>query len=228
MRIKYNDNELLYLISEYDEYAFELLCEKYKPLIINRLKKFRIQAVNFDDYYQECLMVLYSCCENYREDKCYTFNIYLDVSIQNKIRNLLRKDHNYFYNVSLLELEVIDGITFKEKSEFFENDNEILYENIKNSFEKKVMKLYLSGNNIKDIARLLSTSVQRVYYIISKYRPKERYKAKNIWNGVFSNLENQVYELYSRSCRPREIAKFLNCDIGTIYNAIKRIKSKSK
>ena len=94
--------------------------------------------------------------------------------------------------------------------------------------EKKVMKLYLSGNNIKDIARLLSTSVQRVYYIISKYRPKERYKAKNIWNGVFSNLENQVYELYSRSCRPREIAKFLNCDIGTIYNAIKRIKSKSK
>ena len=26
--------------------------EKYKPLIINRLKKFRIQAVNFDDYYQ--------------------------------------------------------------------------------------------------------------------------------------------------------------------------------
>ena len=101
MRIKYNDNELLYLISEYDEYAFELLCEKYKPLIINRLKKFRIQAVNFDDYYQECLMVLYSCCENYREDKCYTFNIYLDVSIQNKIRNLLRKDHNYFYNDSV-------------------------------------------------------------------------------------------------------------------------------
>ena len=116
MKIKYNDNELLYLISENDENAFEILCDKYRPLIISRLRSFKIQEKNFTDFYQECLMVLYQCSENYREDKNFTFNVYLDMSIQNKIRNLLRKDKNYFYNVSLLDVDTIDKITFKEPS----------------------------------------------------------------------------------------------------------------
>ena len=229
MRIEYNDNELLYLISEYDEAAFEILCEKYRPLIINRLKKFRIQPKNFEDYYQECLMVLYSCCNNYREDKNNTFNLYLDISIQNKIRNLLRKEHNYFYGVTLVELDKIDGVIFKDKDDLdYSKNHDGFLNRIRNLLEKEVMSLFLNGHNIKDIARALKIPSQRVYYIIGKYRPKERYKTINILGGIFSDLENQVYDLYSKECKPREIAKFLNCDVSSIYNAIKRIKSKSK
>ena len=47
MRIEYNDNELLYLISEYDEAAFEILCEKYRPLIINRLKNIKNLTITY-------------------------------------------------------------------------------------------------------------------------------------------------------------------------------------
>ena len=35
----YNDNELLYYVSEHNEDAEEILYEKYKPMIVNFSKK---------------------------------------------------------------------------------------------------------------------------------------------------------------------------------------------
>lgn len=228
MKIKYNDNELLYLISENDENAFEILCDKYRPLIISRLRSFKIQEKNFTDFYQECLMVLYQCSENYREDKNFTFNVYLDMSIQNKIRNLLRKDKNYFYNVSLLDVDTIDKITFKEPSYIELGENIEVIKKINNSLDKSVMELYLKGHNIKEISDELKCSSSKLYYILSKYRKKKRIENVDFQKGIFSSLEQRVYELYVKNYRPREIASFLDCDVESVYNAIKRIKLKNK
>ena len=223
---KYNDNELLYLISENDEHAFELLCEKYHPLIVNRLRRFKIHGKNFEDYYQECLMILNKCAKNYREDKCFTFNIYLDISIQNMIKNMLRKEKKYFYDVYLLDVEKIDLIKFKEKDLSFNENDEI--KNIHNKFEKEVMELYLKGKSIKSIAKDFDVKSNKIYYIINKYKPKKKEKTINMWGGVFSDLEKQVYDLYVLNYRPAEISRFLNCEVSIVYNAIKRIKLKSK
>ena len=227
MKSKYNDNELLYLISENDEGAFEILCEKYKPLIINRLRKFKIKNNYFDDFYQECLMTLSNCALKYREDKNYTFNIYLDVSIQNCIRNTLRKEKKYFYDVSLYEVEEIDKIYLKEKSfnqDVYDLNNKIY--NIKNSFEKEVMILYSQGETVKEISKNLKCTLQKVYYIIGKYKVKEIRKVDNLWEGLFSNLERQVFDMYKNGYRPYEIASSLSISPEMVYNAIKRIKQK--
>ena len=93
---EYNDNELLYLLSENEDFAFELLMEKYEPLIINRLRRFHIKKEYWDDYYQECIILLYKCATNYREDITKTFNKYFDRLLQYNIQNLLRKDKNGF------------------------------------------------------------------------------------------------------------------------------------
>ena len=231
---KYNDNELLYLMSENDESAFEILCEKYRPLIVNRLRRFKINEKNYDDFYQECLMVLHYCAENYREDKSYTFNIYLDVSIQNKIRNLLRKDKGYYYGVSLFDFDKIDMITLrKSQAKYHEEEtiDEIFNrENIKkinNKFEKEVMQYYFDGKNVKWIASNLKVALHRIYYVLSKYKVKRKVTI-NLWDGIFSDLEKQVYQFYSRNFRPSEIAHRLDCNVSIVYNAIKRIKLKSK
>ena len=225
MNNEYNDNELLYLISENDESAFEILCEKYRPLIVNRLRRFKIKDKNYDDYYQECLMVLDYCAKNYREDKSYTFNIYLDVSIQNKIRNTLRKDRNYFYDVSLFDIDKIDLIVLKETA--INSKKQININSIKDAFEKDIMKAYLEDNDVKRLASRFDVMPHKIYYILSKYRVKEKIKV-NLWNGIFSDLEKQVYEFYSQNFRPSEIAEKLDCNVTVVYNAIKRIKLKSK
>lgn len=229
MKIKYNDNELLYLISEYDESAFELLCEKYRPLIISRLTNFKIQEKNFSDFYQECLMVLYKCSWDYREDKNYTFNAYLDMSIQNKIRNLLRKERNYFYNVSLLDVETIDAISFKETTNDYKvKDVNQLNLRFSSLMDKKVVELYNEGYTIKDICQELECSNQKVYYILRKYRPKTTGQSNEENKGIYSSFEKRVYDLYVNDYRPREIARILDCEIESVYNAIKRIKLKNK
>ena len=53
MIIKYNDNELLYLISEKDEVALEIMMNKYEPLIKSMLVRYKIKSKNFEDFYQK-------------------------------------------------------------------------------------------------------------------------------------------------------------------------------
>ena len=80
MIIKYNDNELLYLISEKDDVALEIMMTKYDPLIKSMLARYKIKSKNFEDFHQECLMVLYNCLNKYREDRKMSFNSYLEMS----------------------------------------------------------------------------------------------------------------------------------------------------
>jgi RNA polymerase sporulation-specific sigma factor len=59
MIYQYNDSELLYLMYEDCEIALGILFNKYSNLIKKRLSDFRIHAKNYDDFYQEGLMMLY-------------------------------------------------------------------------------------------------------------------------------------------------------------------------
>ena len=53
-----NDYELLYLISEMNDYAFEILCMKYAPMIKRRFKDLGISQRYYDDFFQEGLIML--------------------------------------------------------------------------------------------------------------------------------------------------------------------------
>ena len=53
---QYNDYELLYLISEHDENALDIMYHKYMPLIKARIAAFRIKRYNQEDFFQEGLL----------------------------------------------------------------------------------------------------------------------------------------------------------------------------
>ena len=78
MKYKINDNELIYLIKENDEYSMKLLFNKYKPIVYKvcstyfiKLKKYGIE---FNDLIQEGYCALYkaSCTFNF----CYLLFYY--------------------------------------------------------------------------------------------------------------------------------------------------------
>ena len=97
--MKYNDNELLYLLSETDEVAFEFIIKKYEPLIKSRLIAFKINTKNYEDFFQECLIVLNKCIYNYREDRIIPFNSYFDKMIQYRIRYILEEEKEKIINL---------------------------------------------------------------------------------------------------------------------------------
>lgn len=230
---KYNDNELLYLISENNEIAFEKLCEKYRPLIINRLKRFRIKK-NFEDFYQECLIVLYKCALLYREDKSTTFNKYLDKYIQFRIQVLLRKECQYFYNVELKEYEEIDK--HHVVSDLREDLDGIVQINcIRNelsTYEKRVLEYMKDGYNINEISVFENKDLRSVYNAIGRVKGKitkkaEIKKERAIVCRGLSPLEETVYEKYIEGFKAREISEIMNCKKEVVYDALKRIRLKA-
>lgn len=174
MNIKYNDYELLYLINEKDDEAFEIMFEKYKPLIISKIKSFKIKPKNFDDFFQEGLIMLNVAINTYNTYKCKTFTRYFELILQRRIRDLLAKEKNYFYNVTVVDyIPIIKEPVYEEKKEFS-------YKGILTELEKKTFELiYENGKTIEEIANLFSCDQRKVYNAISRAKTKIKKMEKN-------------------------------------------------
>lgn len=237
--LRYNDNELLYLISQHNEAALELLLKKYTPLIKKRLSDYKIKSRNYDDFYQECLITFFNTIQRFREEKNGIFNLYLDYAIKNKIKTLLKKEQNYFYNVSLSEdLEYVCDNYQNDKGHNIEEPKT----GILSDFEKRIYdKYYKEGYNINDISLELKCDVKKVYNALSRIRiklskscginnetvKKEKYITSSCIDGM-SHLERMVYDLYMRGANIKEIAEELNCSLLKATNALSRAKRKRK
>ena len=220
---EYNDNELLYLLSENEEFAFEMLMEKYEPMIISRLQRYHVRQEYWDDYYQECIILLYKCAIGYREDITKTFNKYFDRMLQFQIRNLLRKDKCSFYRVVLMSADDIDSITYsmvEEKKTLKPMNLEKL------GLSESFIKMLYDGSTIKDIAKSNNMNYYQAYSIVKKVRENKVFK-DNIKNPL-SPFENNVYELFKVGYKPAEIAGLLSVATKRVYYALKRIRNKEK
>lgn len=245
MIIKYNDNELLYLISEKDDIALELLINKYEPLIKSRLIAYKIKRNNFDDFYQECLMTTYNCIEKYNPEKGATFNKYLDMSINFCIRNLLKKEKSYFYDVVIMDTEDLDYVVPLQEESY----NDISLTGL-SEYEQMVVKCLGEGMSIQDISVELNKDCRSIYNSISRIKSKvkktqnksgekiikENIDTNNIDNNIsmekpknedgLSDLERRVYNKYKLGFKASEIAYFFGMDVPNVYNALKRAKKK--
>lgn len=171
--IKYqiNDNELLYLIYEKNDYAFELLCEKYTPMIKRRIKDFRINPRYYDDYYQEALIMLDKAVKTYKDSMDKSFNKYFDLILQRRIIYLLKKENNYYLKVSLCEdVEALKLEETKEEKVEIELDYSLLSDFEKEVFDKK----YYQNIKIENIAKEYNTDARSIYNALSRAKCKLR------------------------------------------------------
>lgn len=231
--IQYNDNELLYLISENNEIALDILIDKYQPLIKNRLIKFKIKQNNFEDFYQECLMTFYKCIQRYREEKKIAFATYLDISIRYSIQNQLQKEKDYFYGVTLVSVEDIDYIS-KENMNFSNDNFEYDFKKL-SAYESKVMGYLNEGHSIDYISKELNKKNRSIYNTISRIKAKVKQENSNMFvkkkdklSNELSYLERKVYDKYLQGFKAHEISYLLRIDITSVYNALKRAKNKLK
>ena len=233
--IKYNDNELLYLINQKDDDALEILINKYKPLINNRIKSFKIRTRDYDDYYQECLITFINVIKKFREDKNGIFNLYLDCAIRNTIKSLMRKEKYYFYNVVLCD--ELEYVVDKESDRIYKVKEPMI--GALSVFEKDVYKgAFIDGLNVDDISEVLRCSKKSVYNAITRIKKKlidKKVETKNnsiefeeIFFGKLSSFEQVVIEKYINGNKPKEIALSMGFTYTQVLNAIGRAKRKMK
>ena len=191
-----DDNEILYMIKEdYDNY--EIILEKYKPLLAKICKKYQVRAnklgYEIDDLIQIANMGLLGAINSYDDNQNVLFYTYLCCCVENKIKNELRNEETnkkISLNQAISYDELIPGtnITYIEsipdtKSmmpfDYLQEElKELEYINFRNSLPFEVAlvcELKVDGFKNDEIAILLdidknkvSRHIQTIYRCFSK------------------------------------------------------------
>ena len=188
-----NDNELLYLCSENNEEAINLLIDKYKNCILTILKdymkEYNILGLEIADLYQEGLIGLIHAINTFDKNRDVTFYTYANVCIKSNLFSAIRQSFRMknrilnnslsldklmentdlsYYEVFKDELNDPNKVLLnkEEKNEIINNIKSKLSEN-----EKTIFELKLKGLNNSEIAELLDKDkkyIENALFRISK------------------------------------------------------------
>lgn len=194
-----NAYELLYLISENDEEAYNSLYKKYGEMIKIEAQKiyrsYRYLGISWDDLYQAGLYGLNSAIKNFDEHKGVLFYTYVKTFVKHEfqtfIRNHSREKHNILSNSISLDKEIdddgncIDSLIENKVNnidEFYANEHvkQILDFKYDLSFlHSLIYELKINNFTNKEISILLNLDYKKVDNAISSIKNKLR-KKQNI------------------------------------------------
>lgn len=196
-----NDNELLYLVSESNEDAKNIIFDKYKPIIEMKASKLKslaeLKGYDLNDLIQEGMIGLANAIDRFKDEKdvqFYTFaNLCIDRQLTTFLRNIGRDKHKSLNesisydntnSVGRPLNEVLLDDKNKDPEELYlrlESEKDLLskIENVLSKKEKEVFELRVQGFSYKEIARLLNVSEKTVDNTLTRIKSKIQCEIKN-------------------------------------------------
>ena len=192
-----NDYELLYLIEEESNVAYDILYQKYLPLIKNITIKFynylKRYGVEFDDLFQEAYLAFLKTIKLFNEKENTLFYTFLRININSKLLNYSRvitSQKNLFYlnMISLNQpLPYNNDTTVGDYVKDNVQEDPLIsleyYETLKRietfkieltPLHSQIFELLCNGFNNREIANLLDLNVKDVSNVL--YRIRKRLK----------------------------------------------------
>lgn len=170
----YNDYELLYLTSEKNEEALNILFDKYDMMITKKANNFR-NILNFDDLCQEGKMVLIKAIQKFNEKYNKTFTRYFEMLITHRFIDLVRIKQREKKIIEFNDEKVDNyqvGFDNKIDQLILKEAVNINYQKLSN-FEKKVFKYkYLENLKVLEISNKLSTKPENISNAIQRIKRK--------------------------------------------------------
>ncbi|MCK5761960.1 MAG: sigma-70 family RNA polymerase sigma factor [Candidatus Izimaplasma sp.] len=163
---KHNDYEIISLRREGDNDALELMFDKYSRLISKKIYKFNLYQ-DYDDMFQEGMMILYKSIRSFNEIYSKSFTRYFELNLDRKFITILSKKIR--------------------RREIFKNNELFIYETNSNINQNSVYYDLLK----KEIAKILTYSEHLVYtlrelnnYSITYIKEKHGMSDKEIYNAL--------------------------------------------
>lgn len=185
-----NDNELLFLINENDEIAFETLIKRYETIINNVINKYKNKAINIGlevkDLRQEGLVGLTTAVKTFSETKEASFRTYANILIERTIQDLI-KSHDRIKYRSLNSAISLDTFSIEEQQSLYDviDRNEIAPElkmidlenrkeivKLLTPFELKVYELKLDGKTNKEMSSILEKNQRSIENTVQRIKTK--------------------------------------------------------
>lgn len=191
---KVSDSELLMLFHEKVEEAENMLNQKYEIIIKLILKKYipiiKILNISFEDLYNECFALYHNALENYRNKTSASFNTYVSLIIERKVKKTIIKEYKDRKKYSIIYIkDMMDN--FNSDNKYAKDPLEILCENENleemnnkiaqrlNEKEINIYKLMVNGLSCKDISLALKKDYYSIYRKIRSIRKKVKRELKN-------------------------------------------------
>jgi len=168
----YNDFEIINLVKEGDEEAFKFIVDKYQYLIAKKIKSFNLTS-EFEDCYQEGLMILHRSVMRFDESFNKTFTRYFEANFHNFLISFKNKKMRYI-NFKIEKLPIMCDFVVKESEKIYLRDDDI-YQTLTtlSSFEKLVYQAKIvEKRTVKECAVFLSCEEKRVYNALDRIRKK--------------------------------------------------------
>lgn len=170
-----SDDLLICLYREGNQEAIDLLLSRYRTFmygIINDLFKKENEYIDYDDMYQDAMVVFFNCLQRYDVDNgCFYF--FVRKSIERRLIDKMKKikKNNKIYSLDDDYYEdgnekVIDYVSEDVNGMFCEED---LFKKI-DDVSKQIIKLKVSGYTYEEISLKLSMSKQCIYRRIVKIK----------------------------------------------------------
>ena len=191
---KVSDSELLMLFHEKVEEAENMLNQKYEIIIKLILKKYvpiiKILNISFEDLYNECFALYHNALENYRNKTSASFNTYVSLIIERKVKKTIIKEYKERKKYSIIYIkDMMDN--FNSDNKYAKDPLEILCENENleemnnkiaqrlNEKEINIYKLMVNGLSCKDISHALKKDYYSIYRKVRSIRKKVKRELKN-------------------------------------------------
>lgn len=180
-----NDYELVYLVEEGNEDAYNLIFEKYRPILdCYATQYYRIGksvGVDYDDLYQEGLIGIHHAISSYRVSNQTILYTFILICVKGRMSNLIRRSSakkHYILNNSLslnYESEEVDcfenfiGVNDDPLDHLIYSQLQSVWIQFKHSIKflhSQVLELRMNGFSPMEISRLLEISTKTVNNII--------------------------------------------------------------
>jgi RNA polymerase sporulation-specific sigma factor len=168
----FNDFEIINLIKQGNEEAFQLMVDKYKFFVAKMIKKFNLQE-QYDDMFQEALMILYKSIMRFDQSFNKTFMRYFEMNLTNRFITIKNK-HNRYGKFLSEKLPTLYQETIHETKHYYISDTEIRKAlDTLSDLEKQVFQLkIIEKRSIQETADYLEFSQKKIYNALDRIKKK--------------------------------------------------------
>ncbi|MGX7107354.1 sigma-70 family RNA polymerase sigma factor [Hutsoniella sourekii] len=178
------------LQEEFCPHAFEVLVERFSPLLWKLFRAYRVELFDYDDMVQEGRLILYEAVKTYEKSKNIFFAPYYNSLLLNHVDNLKRReqaekrDHGGYFSLDAIqeqsEAYKLYGPYDKIKSDLdIPGDDRLIVQEQFNQFwqslsllEERILKAYINLGGYEEISQQLNLPVKVIRSALDRCKQK--------------------------------------------------------
>lgn len=168
----YNDYEIINMVKQGNQEAFQFIVDKYKFFIAKMIKRFNLTD-KYEDIYQESLMVLYKSVMRFDEVFNKSFMRFFELNLTNRLITLKNKNNRYGEFLATKLPSICDMSVYEVERTYYGEAEIKAALTMLSEFEKKVFNTKIIGKkSVRETSKILNCTEKKIYNALDRIKKK--------------------------------------------------------